>query len=76
MVIVAMKGCCSYMKRVDHLTYRDPYSGINWWALVVLALVSHNLRFNEPSPGLTQENCEPCVTVPGDPSDHLVGTYK
>ena len=20
-----MKGCCSYMKRVDHLTYRDPY---------------------------------------------------
>ena len=25
MVIVAMKGCCSYMKRVDHLTYRDPY---------------------------------------------------
>ena len=51
-------------------------SGINWWALVVLALVSHNLRFNEPSLELTQENCEPCVTVPGDPSDHLVGTYK
>ena len=24
-MIVAMKGCCSYMKRVDHLTYRDPY---------------------------------------------------
>ena len=27
-------------------------------------------------PGLAQQNCEPCVTVSGDPSDPLVGIYR
>ena len=27
-------------------------------------------------PGLAQQNCEPCVTVSGDPSDPLVGMYR
>ena len=28
------------------------------------------------NPGPAQRNCEPCVTVPGDSSDPLVGIYR
>ena len=28
------------------------------------------------APVLGQRNCEPCVTVQGDPGDPLVGTYR
>ena len=78
-VIVAMKGCCSYMKRVDHLTYRDPYTSPNssvckiliWFVRGGWVIPLHSNSFRSPEFLMIDEILNK-LSFPSDLSDFYV----